>query len=135
MRGRERLRGSAAGVGGLRKHAMRAARLLRSAETVGTESGSQGGTGWKVRGVAGSRSCNASRAGNQAGRWRRGTNGAGTLNACGYDVLRGHASRKRLGSCRQAWCGQAAMARAGGQRMGCEAPCGFFWLDAWTKPG
>jgi len=33
----------------------------------------------------------------------------------------GHASRKRLASCRQAWCGQAAMARAGVQRMGSEA--------------
>ena len=37
----------------------------------------------------------------------------------------GHASRKRLASCRQAWCGLAAMTRAGGQRMGSEAPCGF----------
>ena len=38
----------------------------------------------------------------------------------------GHASGKRLASCRQAWCGQAAMAQAGVQGWG---PMHLVWVQ------
>ena len=86
--------GLATRVGGLGWYAMRVARLLRSTEGVYRRIESHRVAGWHK--VAGSRSGGVAmhRAGKQAGRRQRGTNGAAR-----YRVLRRHpgaASRTRI---------------------------------------
>ena len=62
----------------------------------------------------------ARRAGKQAGRWRRSTNGAGTLHACGYDVRLDDGGMAGIA---QAGVAQAGVAQAGAARgaVGLEA--------------
>ena len=89
-------------MGGLRWHAVRVGRLLRSTEGVGAESHRV--TGW--RRVAGSRSrevaesqAAAHRAGKQAGRWQRGANGAARFTradtTCDETMVQAWRSRKQ----------------------------------------
>ena len=87
---------------------MRVGRLLRSTEGVGAESHRVTGwrrVAWQVRGVARGRGVAAHRAGKQAVRRRRGTNGAGTLHVAvmAFTWRRGRQAWRRQALRRQAW--------------------------------
>ena len=111
-------------ISGLRRHAMRVARVLRGAGGVGAEShrvtGSQGGRFEESR----DRGAATLRAGKQAGR-RRGTNGTARLtraNTCDEAMVAWQASRRqvwrrhRQARRRQAW--RAARWALGRRRSG-----------------
>ena len=126
-------------MGGLRWHAMRVGRLLRSSEGVGAESHRVTGPQGHFRGVAGSRAYrSAYRACKQAGWWRRGTNGAARLTradtTCDETMLAWQASLRagRRGA-RRRGIGRHGLGRRGARRGGPGGGRGGTWVgDAST---